>query len=84
MTILRVYVTHWSDEHQRWGEPRWVEQSMSELGLPFGYFFAKNGEEAKEIVKTLPPLQAVTKQKYYPCGFTLGYARVIEALFKPE
>lgn len=81
---MKVYCTHWSDHHQRWSEPQWISKDMSELGLPFGYFFAESGEEAKEFVKTLPPLQAVTKQKYYPNGFTLGFARVIEALFKPE
>lgn len=87
MTVLKVYCTHWSDAHQHWGEPRWVEEKLRELGLPFGYFLAEDGEKAKEFVKTLPPLRAVSLKDTYPEGFSIGWAKIPEdvaVVWRPE
>lgn len=78
---LKVYCTHWSDNNRKWGKPRWIDKGSTELGLPFGYFLAKNLEKAEEFVKTLPPLWAVTKKGRFPEGFNLGH---IEILWRPE
>ncbi len=85
--ILKVYCVHWSDHHRRWNEPRWIEQNLRELGLPFGYFLAEDQEKAKEFVKTLPPLLGASEKGYYPEEFTIGWVKIpdgVEALFKPE
>lgn len=69
-TTLKVFCTHWSDNHQRWGKPR--EAIHLSLGMPFGYFLASDESEANELITKLKPLTAVRRIDYFPANFHLG------------
>jgi len=72
MVSLAVFSTRWSDDEQKWGEPRLCSQANSELNLPYAYFVARDIEIARNMVKTLSPLIAVTKKGYFPDWLCLG------------
>ncbi len=67
---LHIYCVHWSDNLKEWGKPH--EARHLDLGLPFGYFLAKNDKEAQNFVKELKPLVVVHPSNYFPRDFHLG------------